>query len=325
MGLDYGLIADLGRLAPTGPGNADPLIVVGGLTVTRVRAAAGGHTQLTLKRRLDVIDGIAFGWTELAGLVVEGDRLDVVARPVIRSFGGYESLQLEIRDAAPAGSNPGVAARLAGGADLGGSSPRPAPRPASPLPRGWADGRSRPGLGIPTRTGRSLRPAAPDRAGRAGHRRDCPGPRGHRDGGPVRRLDPVFRRLEVAHWFGRRRPRGERHAGALERGRDRSEGEHPGQPGLRQGRQHLDPDGRPGAAADEGRRGIVAGLVVRWQVDLLHRDDRPAGLLSAGQFGPGAVHDERAHPVPDLARRANEPGAAEWPLPQRAAIPGSTG
>ena len=119
MGLDYGLIADLGRLAPTGPGNADPLIVVAGLTVTRVRAAAGGHTQLTLKRRLDVIDGIAFGWTELAGLVAEGDRIDVVARPVTRSFGGYESLQLEIRDAAPAGSNAGVVARLAGGTELG--------------------------------------------------------------------------------------------------------------------------------------------------------------------------------------------------------------
>ncbi len=119
IGLDYGLVADLARLAPTGPGNPDPLIVVAGLTVTRVRAAAGGHTQLTLKRRLDVIDGIAFGWTELAILVHEGDRLDVVARPVIRSFGGYESLQLEIRDAAPSGSNAAVVARLAGGSPLG--------------------------------------------------------------------------------------------------------------------------------------------------------------------------------------------------------------
>ncbi len=120
MGLDYALITDLGRLAPMGPGNPDPLIVVGGLTVTRVRAAAGGHTQLTLKRRLDVIDGIAFGWTELAGLLREGDRIDVVARPVTRSFGGYESLQLEVRDAAPAGSNPDVTARLAAGLTING-------------------------------------------------------------------------------------------------------------------------------------------------------------------------------------------------------------
>jgi hypothetical protein len=100
--------------------------LVAGLTITRVRAAGGGHTQLTLKRRLDVIDGIAFGWTELAGIVAVGDRIDVVARPVTRSFGGYESLQLEIRDAAPAGSNAGVVARLAGGAVLSGPDARPA-------------------------------------------------------------------------------------------------------------------------------------------------------------------------------------------------------
>ena len=129
MALDYGLITDLGRLAPTGPGNADPLIVVAGLTVTRVRAAGGGHTQLTLKRRLDVLDGIAFGWTELAGLVAVGDRIDVVARPVTRSFGGYESLQLEIRDAAPAGSNAGVVARLAGGDGIAGSAAGPVAAP----------------------------------------------------------------------------------------------------------------------------------------------------------------------------------------------------
>ncbi|MEO8463185.1 MAG: hypothetical protein ABI555_08230, partial [Chloroflexota bacterium] len=33
----------------------------------------------------------------------EGDRVDVVARLMSRRFGGVESLQLEVRDAAPAG------------------------------------------------------------------------------------------------------------------------------------------------------------------------------------------------------------------------------
>ncbi|HEY7937220.1 MAG TPA: single-stranded-DNA-specific exonuclease RecJ [Candidatus Limnocylindrales bacterium] len=139
LGLDYALIADLARLAPTGPGNADPLIVVAGLTITRVRAAAGGHTQLTLKRRLDVVDGIAFGWTELAGLVGEGDRIDVVARPVIRSFGGYESLQLEIRDAAPSGSIAGVVARLAGGTAVS-SAANAAAGPGAPAAAGARSG-----------------------------------------------------------------------------------------------------------------------------------------------------------------------------------------
>lgn len=107
--VDYTFLAELRRLDPTGPGNPDPLVVVEGLTVTRVRAANGGHTQLTLRKRLDVVDGIAFGRADLAEALGEGERLDVVARVVTRRFGGYESIQLEIRDVAPAGH----AARLA--------------------------------------------------------------------------------------------------------------------------------------------------------------------------------------------------------------------
>jgi single-stranded-DNA-specific exonuclease len=107
--VDYTFLAELRRLDPTGPGNPDPLVIVEGLTVTRVRAANGGHTQLTLRKRLDVVDGIAFGRADLVEAVAEGDRLDVVARVVTRRFGGYESIQLEIRDVGPAGH----AARLA--------------------------------------------------------------------------------------------------------------------------------------------------------------------------------------------------------------------
>jgi single-stranded-DNA-specific exonuclease len=107
LDIDYALQRDLARLAPCGMGNEEPLLLVRGLTVTRVRAASGGHSQLTLKRRLDVLDGIAFGRPDLAETVAEGDVVDVAARLVSRAFGGYESLQLEIRDvasAAPAGA-----------------------------------------------------------------------------------------------------------------------------------------------------------------------------------------------------------------------------
>ena len=108
LDVDYALQRDLARLAPCGLGNPEPLILVRGLTVTRVRAATGGHAQLTLRRRLDVIDGIAFGRPDLAETASEGDVVDVVARLASRSFGGYESLQLEIRDVATAGLQPGV-------------------------------------------------------------------------------------------------------------------------------------------------------------------------------------------------------------------------
>jgi len=102
--IDYDLVRDLARLAPFGPGHPDPLVAVLGLTVSRVRAANGGHTQLVLRRDLDVLDGIAFGRDDLATMVAEGDRVDVVARLVSRSFGGFESLQLEVRDVASAGA-----------------------------------------------------------------------------------------------------------------------------------------------------------------------------------------------------------------------------
>ena len=107
------LYRELAGLAPCGPGNPDPLVAVLGLTVTRVRAATGGHSQLTLRRERDVLDGIAFGRTDIAETVHEGDRLDVVARLTSRRFGGFESLQLDIRDVATSGSHPAAAAILA--------------------------------------------------------------------------------------------------------------------------------------------------------------------------------------------------------------------
>ena len=113
--VDYGLFAELARLAPCGTGNPEPLVGVLGLTVTRVREATGGHTQLVLRRRLDVLDGIAFGWPELASQVVDGDHVDVVARLASRRFGGIESLQLEIRDVAASGFHPEARAIAGGG------------------------------------------------------------------------------------------------------------------------------------------------------------------------------------------------------------------
>jgi single-stranded-DNA-specific exonuclease len=121
--VDYALHRDLGRLAPCGVGNPQPLVAVLGLTVTRVREADGGHSQLTLRRRLDVLDGIAFGWPELAREVVEGDVIDVVAQLRSRRFGGIESLQLEIRDAAPSGHHAEARAVLDAGAVAVGPGP----------------------------------------------------------------------------------------------------------------------------------------------------------------------------------------------------------
>jgi single-stranded-DNA-specific exonuclease len=110
--VDYALHRELGSLGPCGPGNPDPLVAILGLTVTRVRAATGGHAQLTLRRTLDVLDGIAFDREDLVDTVREGDRVDVVGRLVSRRFGGYESLQVEIRDVVESGFHAEAAAIL---------------------------------------------------------------------------------------------------------------------------------------------------------------------------------------------------------------------
>ncbi|MEA2577171.1 MAG: single-stranded-DNA-specific exonuclease [Chloroflexota bacterium] len=121
LGVDYGLYRELAALQPYGPGNPQPLVAVLGLTVTRVRQAGTDHTSLTLRRDRDVLDGIAFGRLDIAALVHEGDVIDVVARLASRTFGGFESLQLEIRDAAPSGSHPEAALVL--GAAPGAAAP----------------------------------------------------------------------------------------------------------------------------------------------------------------------------------------------------------
>ena len=107
----------LALAAGSRPEDPRTALAVLGLTVQRVRAANGGHTQLVLRRDVDVLDGIAFGRADLATTVAEGDVVDVVARLASRSFGGLETLQLEVRDVATSGSHPRAAAVLAGVAE----------------------------------------------------------------------------------------------------------------------------------------------------------------------------------------------------------------
>jgi len=99
---DYVLLRELAPLE--GAGDAPPLVGIAGLAVVRTRVANGGHTQLTLRRGREVVDGICFGRTDLAEQLMEGLEIDVVARLASRTFAGLETLQLEVRDVAPSGS-----------------------------------------------------------------------------------------------------------------------------------------------------------------------------------------------------------------------------
>ncbi|MFI5291625.1 MAG: single-stranded-DNA-specific exonuclease RecJ [Candidatus Limnocylindrales bacterium] len=103
LDVDYRLHRELAILDPLGPGDPRPLIGFSGLTVGRARLASGGHAQLTLRKGREVLDGIAFDRADLADIAPE-TVVDVVGHLASRSFGGYESLQIEVLDAAPTGS-----------------------------------------------------------------------------------------------------------------------------------------------------------------------------------------------------------------------------
>ena len=111
--VDYQLHRDLQALEPTGTGNPRPLVGVSGLVVARARATSGGHAQITLKRGREVLDAVAFGRPDLAALVA-GDEVALVGRLASRVFGGYETLQLEIVDAAASGLLDRLAIELEG-------------------------------------------------------------------------------------------------------------------------------------------------------------------------------------------------------------------
>jgi single-stranded-DNA-specific exonuclease len=107
---DYVLLRELAPLEDAA--EAPPLVGVAGLVVVRARVASGGHTQLTLRRGRDVVDGISFGRADLAEQLREGLEIDVVARLTSRTFAGLETLQLEVRDAAVAGTLSGLRAAV---------------------------------------------------------------------------------------------------------------------------------------------------------------------------------------------------------------------
>ncbi len=99
--VDHLLLAELRPL--DGAGDEPPRLGISGLTVARVRATTGGHTQLTLRRGMDVLDGICFGRSDLVAMIREGDAIDLAGRLRSRTFQGLETLQLEVEDVAPAG------------------------------------------------------------------------------------------------------------------------------------------------------------------------------------------------------------------------------
>ena len=92
-------VEDLKVLEPYGESNKTPVFIYKNLKIDSIRALSEGkHLKLTLKDGGSIIDGIGFN---IGGLVDEyliGDKVDVLAGLELNSYGGIDTVQLNIKD-----------------------------------------------------------------------------------------------------------------------------------------------------------------------------------------------------------------------------------
>ena len=278
--------------------------------MTRVRAANGGHTQLTLRKRLDVVDGIAFGRADLAGTVARG-------RPARRRRTGGDPA----RSAATSRSSSrsatsrrratsrrcGRRRTTAGGQSTSRSSPgQPRDAPGEPV-----RARSRLADG-------SVRHRADGDAGRAGRG-------GGRAGrGRPHHACPVQRFRSPARSAAPARATAARNGGAVGPARTPAPSNvvivdpRTNMPGtlvfVKQGNLWTQ-TGNKATPDHVERRGFDAELVARRTVDLLHRERPRPGLLPGRQQRPESLHHGLSGADPDPSRRQRCGEAAQRPLP----------
>jgi len=93
--LDLPQAEELGRLAPFGAANAEPLLAIPGLKARATRVVGGSHLQLTVSRGAAVGDAIAFGMADRDP--GEGSALDVIGTAEVDSYRGYRRTRLRVR------------------------------------------------------------------------------------------------------------------------------------------------------------------------------------------------------------------------------------
>ncbi|MCC6749645.1 MAG: single-stranded-DNA-specific exonuclease RecJ [Deltaproteobacteria bacterium] len=100
--VDERLCAELGRLAPHGEGNPEPIFLGRGLTVQSARVVGGGHLRLQLRQGEVVRDAIGFGLGDRLGALPP--RVDAAFAPGIDTYQGPR-LRLRCVDLAAEGEN----------------------------------------------------------------------------------------------------------------------------------------------------------------------------------------------------------------------------
>jgi len=90
-------------LEPHGPGNPQPLFLTQNMRVAEVVALSGGkHTKLQLYAGNAVVAALCFGTSPASLGLLPGDEVNVVYNMEVNRFGSTTSVQLIVRDIAPA-------------------------------------------------------------------------------------------------------------------------------------------------------------------------------------------------------------------------------
>lgn len=92
-------VQSLQSLEPFGEGNKMPLFAFRNLKIDSIRALSEGkHLKLTLQDNNNIINAIGFNMGELVNEFIIGDKIDVVGVLEINTYGGVESIQINLRD-----------------------------------------------------------------------------------------------------------------------------------------------------------------------------------------------------------------------------------
>ncbi len=92
-------VKELSKLEPFGEANKTPLFLYRNLKIQAIRALSEGkHLKLTLKDEHFFLDGIGFNLGDLTQEYCIGDKVDVVGTLEINSFGGRQTIQMNIKD-----------------------------------------------------------------------------------------------------------------------------------------------------------------------------------------------------------------------------------
>jgi single-stranded-DNA-specific exonuclease len=123
--LGWPLAEEIARLAPFGPGHAEPLLAVTGLVVAEARrvGAREDHMLFRMRRGAEVFDAIAFGMPAERPLPEPGAAVDLVGTLERDLFQGLPRLRLRVVDYADSSASPLLARRAVATAPIAIGSP----------------------------------------------------------------------------------------------------------------------------------------------------------------------------------------------------------